>query len=586
LITTPQTQTLLTISPRITVIGVGAMRAFRRLVGTWLLLPTLLAACVDRTVDTAAAGEEPQYGGTVVVAYSSDLRGLNPLVAGEKFAQEVNRFLLYLPLVRHAEDFSLEPVLAERWEMVGDTGVIFHLRRDVRWHDGRPTTARDVVFTFERAKDPQTAFQNSAYFALWTGVEAMDSFTVRFTFAPHMDALAGWVFLPIAPAHLLDSIPSARLQQAAFNARPVGNGPFRFVEFRQNDRWVFEANPDHPEALGGRPYIDRFVWRPIPNATAQVAELRAGTADIILAPPPGEYATLRNDPAFLGIERRGDQYANVIWNGRVPPLDDARVRQALGLGLDRQTIVQTLRAGFGVPASGPIAPSHWAHDTAVEPMPYAPDSARALLRAAGMEDRNGDGVLELPDGRPFEIELKLPANHALNRDLAELVRNDLSRIGVRINTRPTEWSVFVQDFDSPRRNFEAIQLGYSTEYRLNLRDAFHSDLIGAGAQFASYANPRVDSLLDGVSVARSTDEARPMYSEIQRILRDEQPWSFLYYYPDLVLLRQRLQNAEMDSRGVLVNVTRWWVRSQAAPAAPAGSDSAAHSQPPDSAPRQ
>src|SRR5690606_32283095 len=111
---------------------------------------------------------------------------------GEKFSQEVNRYMLFLPLIAHAEDLSYEPMLAERWELLGDTGVIFHLRRDVRWHDGVPTTARDVVFTYERVKDPESAFPNPEYFEFWTGVEATDSFTVRFSFQPHMEPLAGW----------------------------------------------------------------------------------------------------------------------------------------------------------------------------------------------------------------------------------------------------------------------------------------------------------------------------------------------------------------------------------------------------------
>src|SRR5690606_19606473 len=133
------------------------MRGFRILTRGWMLLFAFAAACTERdeAIDPAA---EPRYGGTVVIVNNSDLRDLNPLIAGEKFSQEVNRYMLFLPLIAHAEDLSYEPMLAERWELLGDTGVIFHLRRDVRWHDGVPTTARDVVFTYERVKDPESAF--------------------------------------------------------------------------------------------------------------------------------------------------------------------------------------------------------------------------------------------------------------------------------------------------------------------------------------------------------------------------------------------------------------------------------------------
>jgi peptide/nickel transport system substrate-binding protein len=558
------------------------MPGLRNLIRPWVLLLVVPAACGDRE-NAGDAASEPQYGGTIVIANNSDLRDLNPLVAPDRNSQEVNRYMLFMPLVRHAEDLSLEPALAESWEMLGDTGVVFRLRRDVRWHDGVPTTARDVVFTFEAAKDPETAFPNSDYFAQWTGAVATDSFTVRFSFEPHMDPLAGWAFLPIVPAHLLDSIPPARMLQASFNRAPVGNGPFRFVEFRQNDHWTFEANPDFPEALGGRPYVNRIVWRPIPDGTAQITEVRTGGVHVALTPIAEQYAVLRNEPGMRGIEKPSRIYANAIWNGRVPPLDDARVRLALGLAINRQQIIQGLRAGFGSPAVGPIGPSHWAYDESVEPLPFAPDSARALLRAAGIEDRDGDGVLDLPAGEPFEIELKIPAGSTINRDMAELIRSDLAAIGVRINTRAIDFGTMIEDFTSPARNFEAILLGWETDYRINLRDNFHSDAIGTTNQFSSYSNPRVDSLIDRVSVVKTLDEARPLYGEIQRILRDEQAWSFLYYYPDLVLIRDRVQGVEMDDRGLLLTVARWWVTDARAPAR---SDSADRSPLRDSAPEQ
>jgi peptide/nickel transport system substrate-binding protein len=559
------------------------MRGLQSLKLPWVLLLAMPAACVDRG-SVADDDTQAEYGGTVVIVNNSDLTHLNPLLAGEKFSQEVNRFMLYVPLVRHAEDLSLEPALAERWELLGDTGVIFHLRRDVRWHDGVPTTARDVVFTFERAKDPATTFPNMEYFQFWTGAEATDSFTVRFTFAHHLDPLAAWPFVPIAPAHLLDTIPPARLRQAAFNRAPVGNGPFRFVEYRQNDRWVFQANPDFPEGLGGRPYLDRVVWRPIPDGNAQITELRTGRADISLTPVSEQFVAVRDMPGFRGIDKPSRQYATTVWNSRVPPLDDVRVRLALGLAINRQQIVDVLRAGFGAPAVGPIGPSHWAFDDSVEPMPYSPDSARGLLRAAGIEDRNGDGILDLRNGRPFEIVLKFPAGSVINRDMAELIRADLARIGVRISTRATDWGTMIEDFTSPERRFEAIIIGYETDFRINLYDTFHSDALGTPNQFASYSNPRVDSLIDRSRVARSMDEARPLYAEVQRILRDEQPWSFLYYYPDLVLLSDRLQGVEMDDRGVLRTIQQWWVTQSRTE--PGRSDSADHSQPRDSAPAQ
>jgi peptide/nickel transport system substrate-binding protein len=558
------------------------MSAIRRRMHPLVLLLGLgiAAACSDR--DRTASDRDPaRFGGTVVIANNSDVENMNPLVSSDRYTQEINRYMLFLPLIRYTAELDYEPLLAERWEMLGDTGVVFHLRRDVHWHDGVRTTARDVVFTYERAVDPETAYPNASYFQHWTGVEATDSFTVRFSFQPHLDPLAGLPFLPVVPAHLLDTVPAAAMRQAPFNKRPVGNGPFRFVDHRTNDRTIFEANADFPEALGGKPYIDRIVYRPIPDATAQIAELTAGSADIILTPSSQEFAQLAQRAGMRGIERPGRQYASVMWNGRVAPLDNPEVRRALTFALDREQILQTLRSGYGQLAIGPIGPYHWAYNDDIDPIGYSPDSARALLASAGLVDRNNDGTLDLPNGRPFTIELKMPAGSPINRDMAEMIRSYLSAVGVRVTTRPTDFGALIQDLTSPSRNFQAVIMAWESDFRINLRDTFHSGALDGPFQTAAYQNPRVDMLIDSVSRSVRREDATTIYAELQRILRDEQPWSFLYYYPDLVVVRDRLQGVEMDIRGALTNVTRWYVSSGPTPLQ---SDSADHSPDPAPAP--
>ncbi|CAN5812938.1 peptide-binding protein [soil metagenome] len=554
------------------------MIASRRRVHTCtLLLLVLSTACGDRP-DGSAVRDEARFGGTVVIANNEDLDNLNAFVAAQKYSQEVNQYLLFLPLLHLGPDLDYQPALAESWDVSGDTSAVFTLRRDVRWHDGVQTTARDVVFTFDRIRDPATTYPNTDFFANWTAVSAEDSFVVRVIFTPHAEPLAGVPFLPIMPAHLLDTIPAERMRQAAFNKRPVGNGPFRFVEYRANDRWVFEANPDFSPSLGGRPYVDRIIWRPIPDATAQVAEITAGSADVIMTPPSSEYPQLIRQDGLRGLDRPSRQFAMIIWNGRVAPLNDARVRNALTLAIDRAQIVQTLRAGYGDVAVGPITPYHWAFDSELEPLPFDPDSARTVLRVAGFEDRNGDGLLDGPDGRPLQIEMKFAAGSAINRDMAEMIRSNLAAIGVRVVTRPTDGATMQGDVLSPQRNFEAVLLGWSSAIRPNLRNIFHSAEWDGMFGFTSYGNPRADTLMDRVDVARNRDEATPLYAELQRILRDEQPWTFLYYYSDLVVARNRLQGVVMDIRGALVNVHEWYVATPADPVdAPQRSDSAAHS---------
>lgn len=556
-----------------------AMRWLRGGTPKLALAALALTACADREqAEPGAADGEPVRGGTAVVALPADMGPLNPLVAAERYAQEVNRYALFVPLVQYDSTVDYVPALAESWELLGDTGAVFHLRRDVRWHDGTPTTAADVVFTYERAKDPATAFPNSAYLAEWTGVEAIDSFTVRFRFNPHADPLAGLPFMPIAPRHLLDSIPSERMAQAAFNRAPVGNGPYRFVEYRANDRWVFAANDEFVEELGGRPHLDRVVFRIIPEPAAQVTELRTGTVDLALAPPAGEFARLDSLPNIRAIARPSRQFALLGWNTRREPFNDARVRRALSMALDRSEMI-ALRYGHGELGVGPVPPFHWAYPEDIAPLPFSPDSARALLASAGIEDRDGDGTLELPGGADFTVELHAPTNNAFNRDLAELIRGDLEAIGVDVQLQGVEFGTLIENAMTVR-DFDAVQLAWENDFRLNLRDIFHSAEREGPFQFAGYANPQVDSLIEAAARAPNRAAATPIYEELQRVMREEQPWSFLYYYPDLFAANERLRSLHMDIRGALVSMPEWWVSG----GAQARGDSAVRSPTPDSAP--
>lgn len=511
----------------------------------------------------------PRQGGTVVIGAGSDLDFANPLVSVDAWTNELLRYVLFTPLIRYGPDLTYEPALAESWEMDGDTAVVFHLRRDVAWHDGRPTTAHDVLFTFERAKDPATAFPNADYFAHWTGGVVVDSYTVRFDFEPHAEPLGGWPFTPVVPEHALDTVPPEQLRQTSFNTAPLGNGPFRFVSRRAGDRWVFEANPDYPDGLGGPPNLARLVWRVIPENSAQVAEVRVGEVDLALQPRPASVRAEAQREGLRAVLKPSRQFSFIAWNGRRPPLDDARVRRALALAIDREEILMALRSGLGEPGVSPVAPFHWAWAEELEPLPFDPDSARALLAAAAVRDTDGDRILERRDGSDFDIEIRFYAGTDFSRDVAEAVRADLAAVGVDVTTRPTELTTLFADVTSPDRQFDAALLGWAADFRLDLRDLFHSDALGGPYQFSSYANPEVDSLLDRATAEQDRERAIPLWHRIQGILLEEQPWTLLYYQTDAFLARERVRALEMDIRGALVNVADWWVETE-----PTGADEA------------
>ncbi|MGQ0560689.1 MAG: ABC transporter substrate-binding protein [Gemmatimonadota bacterium] len=519
----------------------------------------LLAGCRDRPQDDAGAGSErPDTGGTAVVALAQDIDFANGLLSGETYSQAINR-LLFLPLVRYDERLEIQPLLAVDWQFEADTAVVFRLRNDVHWQDGVKTSAHDVEFTYRYGKDPRTGYPNGDYWIGWNDAEVLDSFTIRFSITPQPEPLANLAWIPIMPSHLLERIAPHNLRNAEFNQKPIGNGPLRFVEYRPNDRWIFEANRDYPAALGGRPYLDRVVFRVIPEETAQEAELIAGNIDLATRVRAERFEPLDALPDVRAIDVPGRQYGFIGWNTRRPPLDDARVRRALTMAIDREKLIEVLRGGRGEVAVGPVPSYHWSFDENIRPLPYSVDSARTLLADAGIQDTNGDGMRELRTGRPFEIELKTPANNPFNRDMAELIRSDLALVGVKVVTRPTEFGTMIEEVTSPERKFQAVLMGWQTDFRLVVYDNFHSSSIDNPFQFASYRNAEVDTLLDKLQTTTSRAAARPLWQRLQTIIRDEQPWTFLYSYSTLYAARERLKGLDMDMRGPFVNLTEWWV---------------------------
>lgn len=517
-------------------------------------------ACADRGGPDPASG--PAIGGTAVVAGATDLGGLNPLTAIEATTQEFLREALFVTLLRMGEDMTPQAGLAERWDLEGDTAVTFHLRDDVRWHDGHPTTAEDVAFTFRAIKNPETAFPDPVRFAAWDSVEVVDDRTVRFRVRPAPDLLFGWTLTPVAPAHVLGDVAPAEMAQAAFGQQPVGNGPFRFVSRAPNDRVVLEANPDFPEGLGGRPYLDRLVYRVIPESTARVAELVSGGIDLAFAFPIGDLAQIVN--GMYAVETDARQMSFIAWNARRPPLDDARVRHALTLAINRNEMVTLLRDGHGSPALAPVPPSHWAFHADLDAVPYDVARARAHLAEAGLRDTDGDGVLERVDGTPFRLELKFPGQDPNFRALSEMLVADLAEVGVDLVPAGLEGNTLIADITSPERRFDAVMLSLEIDMRPNLRDYFHS--AGSDGPFflSGYSDSRLDAVVDSLATTLDRDAEGDLWREAQEILVRDQPWTFLYYFPNLAGVRDRLQGVEMDVRGRLVSVADWWVRDAGA----------------------
>lgn len=516
--------------------------------------------------------EDERYGGRVVAATIGELRdGMMSLTTSDHGSTQHQQFVNLMPLVELDEAFEPRPYLAESWEINQEvTELTFRLRRDVRWHDGTPTTARDVAFTYVRATDPRTLFPN---LASWThyvpgeeGVEVLDDHTVRIRLRPHAEVLDPWRTLAILPAHLLGEVPPEALREHPYASRcPVGNGPFVFREHRDQDRWVFTANPAFPRALGGRPFLDTYVYRIVPDQSTLLNELLAGSVDVYVAPRPDQAEQIENAEGVRLVRGAFRDFVFVGWNARRPQLADARVRRAITMGIDREQIVTALLGGFGRVANSTLLPWHWAYDPdQTWALSHDVAAARALLDEAGWRDRDGDGVRENADGVRLSIGLLYNQGNQARKRVAEILQVQLREVGIEATPTVLEWGALVDRISNPAsRDFDGVVLAWVGEFKVDDTALFHSAYVDGPNAYSGTRNPELDHLLDTLGLMADREAAKPVWARYQQVLAAEQPYTFFYSMDRLMGVRDRVQGLAVDPRGEWVTVRDWW--------APAGS---------------
>ncbi len=523
----------------------------------------LAAACGggDAGSGGGAAGKDagtPTNGGTAVVGVRSDFGGFNPVTNSALVTDEVIKFMLFTPLVQYDEKLNVRPYLAESWEL-SDTSVTFKLRDGVTWHDGKPLTAEDVKFTFDLAKNPQAAAGVvSAYLPMVKSATVVDPRTIRFGFTePHAQPLEDFWWAPV-PKHLLQSVPPAQLSQAPFNLRPVGSGPFKFVSWQQGQQLVLEANPQFPAALGGRPRLDRVVFRVIPEATTRLTELVNGSLHMDYSILPGEAQQVQRQRGVTIEHFPSREFTYLGWNNEREPFRDPAVRRALGMAVNRGQIIQGMMFGFAQPA-GSVIPPFSPMNPGLQPIPFDPAGARQLLAQAGWQDTNRDGILE-KGGRPLRFVIITNAANQLFQDIATVVQRQLRDVGVQAEIRTMEFQTLLQQHRA--RDYDAIITNWTWDYFKPDPTPLFSCAEARKPKSANrtgYCNPEADRLMQAGLRESDPARAKQSWAQLAQILQQDQPLTLLYWTEELTGVGAGLRGVETDARSELVNVSQWWM---------------------------
>lgn len=502
--------------------------------------------------DTAVT---PVDGDTILEGSIGDATTFLPVLASDSASSEVNE-LVYNGLVRYDKNLQYQGELAESWEVSADNLVItFHLRKGVKWHDGAPFTAEDVLFTYQTYIDPKVPTAYAENYRQVDKVEVVDPLTLRVSYKkPLAQALISWG-VSILPKHLL---AGEEITKSPLASAPIGTGPYRFVEWKRGEKIVLAANPDYFE---GRPHIDRVVFRIIPDESTMFLELKAGGIDM-MGLTPLQYARQTETPeftkAFGKYRYPAFAYTYLGYNLNRPLFQDKRVRQALAHAIDKREIIDGVLLGLGQEATGPYKPGTWPHNPTVRRFDYDPVKARELLAAAGWKDSNGDGIVD-KDGQPFAFTIVTNQGNDQRSKSGEIIQRRFREVGVDVKLRVIEWASFLKEFINPG-NFDATILGWTVPIDPDGYNVWHSSKTRPGElNFIGFRNAEVDTLLE--TGRRTLDQAarKKAYDRLQEILAEEQPYTFLYVPDALPVVAARFRGIEPAPAGISHNFIRWYV---------------------------
>jgi peptide/nickel transport system substrate-binding protein len=465
------------------------------------------------------------------IAMSGVPRTLNPILATQTFEGVTGRLATSILVTadgagRPVPDLAREvPTTANGGISADGLTITYHLRRNVRWHDGVPFTSRDVAFTYAAIMNPNNNVISKHGYDVVRDVATPDDFTVVFhlkqRFAPFVATVFGESDSPygVLPAHLLAKYRS--LNDVPYNSKPIGTGPFRVVEWRRGDRIEYAAFDGY---FRGKPGLRRISVRLVPDENTEITLLRSHEIDLMLEASVSAYKVLRTVPGIKLNLTTINGYEGILMNVARGPTSDVRVRRAISLALDRATLTPNLTFGSGSPAIADQPRELWAFDASLPAPRFAPDEARALLAAAGYG----------PGGKKLSLGLFFDQTTAVNRSTSVQVQSALAKVGIDVQMHPQLNTILYAAYGAG---------GTLTQGKYDIAmypwfagiDPDDSSQFTCGARGANGYNQSgyCSAAMDRAQAAALSDYALPArkraYATIQRLLLADVPVVFLWW---------------------------------------------------------
>lgn len=576
-----------------------------------------LAALGCAQASAPASAPAPAYGGRATIHLESLPRGLNYALEGSGILRRILLEVHETLLIEDPHTLELKPNLctqfrveasaldkqggrhhgteAELRERLGDklerlipgTAFVFELRRDVRWHDGAPFDARDVLFSASIYQNPKIdCGERRTQYQKLVEVRALGSHTlVAFYAEPYFRALNSFGDLPLLPAHLYDLthadharydpaahadkpadwVPSEEQRAQYINTNPhnrafVGLGPYRVERF-EGDRIRATRFQEYfaPERGG---YLDTIDWLFVREDKLAIEALKNGELDVFARLTTEDYfgETTRSESftrSFVKRHAESGAYWFIAWNLRRPKLEDPRVRLALAMAFDFQAFRQSVYRGLATQLTGHGVPGMPGYDSTLEAHRYDPQAAQALLAEAGWIDRDGDGVLD-KDGARFTLSLLSAAGNVMNQLVAVALQNDYARLGILVQPELIEAGVMRER--SLSRDFDGFMSGWALASESDPEKQFHSRSAAAprSPNFPGLADPEVDQLIERAQRELDPTRRAELWRALQRRLYALQPYLWGFTAPRKFAFARALCGVELVRTDPNYIVRQWY----------------------------
>ena len=500
--------------------------------GTAVILArqVVIASIVVAVLPFLSCARKPAPNELVMIIESSPTN-LDPRVGLDAQSERIDA-LMFDNLLSRNEHLSVEPGLAESWDIPDPKTYIFHLHKGIQFSDGRPLTSRDVKWSFDSLLQGKIRSTKSATYRFVDHIDAPDDYTVVF----HLKQPWAALLWNVAGGAGMGIVPYGTLTEAT--RHPIGSGPFRFVSAEQDKEVIIERNDNY---WGEKAKLDRVRFAVVPDTTTRALELRKGSADAAInALSPDMVLTLQREPHIRVLISPGTVLAYMGFNLRDPILKDVRVREAIAYAIDRQPLIHYLWHDSVRPAASVLPPESWAYDSNVRQYPYDPAKARYLLDSAGYSARNGVR---------FHLTMKTSTEES-SRAIAAVFQQQLRDVGIALDIRSFESATFLSDI--MHGEFQVYSLRWiGGNEDPDIFDYVFSTarIIPNGANRQYYSNPRVDALILQASTELDQDTRKRDYAEIQRILAEDLPYINLWYFDNVLVYSKRVRGLELNPSG-------------------------------------